>query len=168
MSLALGAEATFVARTIDTDKQHLPMVLRAAAAHEGAALVEIYQNCPVFNDGAFDALRDKKRGEENRIYLEHGEPIRGVVRDADGSLRIGDDGAPVVHDAHRDDPSFAFALSPPVLVAGRADADRDLPRRRSGRCRAGADRDSWRAARADSDDASLDALMRSGDTWTIS
>ena len=116
MSLALGAEATFVARTIDTDKQHLPMVLRAAAEHEGAALVEIYQNCPVFNDGAFDALRDKKRGAENRIYLEHGEPIRGVgprtARTA--SLRIGGGGgedAPVVHDAHRDDPSFAFALS---------------------------------------------------------
>ncbi len=65
------------------------MVLRAAAAHDGAALVEIYQNCPVFNDGAFDALRDKKRGEENRIYLEHGraDPGRGS-RDADGSLRM--------------------------------------------------------------------------------
>ena len=66
VSLALGAEATFVARTIDTDKHHLPAVLRAAAAHEGAALVEIYQNCPVFNDGAFDALRDKKQGAVNR------------------------------------------------------------------------------------------------------
>ena len=53
VSLALGAEATFVARTIDRDKRHLTEVLRAAAAHEGAALVEIYQNCPVFNDGAF-------------------------------------------------------------------------------------------------------------------
>ncbi len=91
ISLALGAEATFVARTIDTDKHHLPAVLRAAAAHDGAALVEIYQNCPVFNDGAFDALRDKKKGEVNRIYLEHGEPIRGVTRGADGVLRIGGD-----------------------------------------------------------------------------
>ena len=95
VSLALGAEATFVARTIDTDKHHLPAVLRAAAAHEGAALVEIYQNCPVFNDGAFDALRDKKQGAVNRIPLEHGEPIRfgvegenGVVRGPDGDLRI--------------------------------------------------------------------------------
>src|SRR5215211_1973957 len=111
VSLALGAEASFVARTIDTDKQHLPMVLRAAAAHDGAALVEIYQNCPVFNDGAFDALRDKKKGEVNRIYLEHGEPIRGVTRSDDGALRIGGEGAPVIHDAHRDDPSFAFELS---------------------------------------------------------
>src|SRR5690349_17612403 len=76
VSLALGAEATFVARTIDTDKQHLPAVLRAAAEHEGASLVEIYQNCPVFNDGAFDALRDKKQGLVNRTPLAHGQPIR--------------------------------------------------------------------------------------------
>src|SRR5919205_3700763 len=60
VSLALGAEATFVARTVDTDKHHLPAMLRAAHEHQGAALIEIYQNCPVFNDGAFDALRDKK------------------------------------------------------------------------------------------------------------
>ena len=117
VSLALGAEATFVARTIDTDKHHLPAVLRAAAAHEGAALVEIYQNCPVFNDGAFDALRDKKRGAVNRIYLEHGEPIRSAsVRTASCAATAAADrraeGEPVVvHDAHRDDPSFAFALS---------------------------------------------------------
>ena len=139
VSLALGAEASFVARTIDTDKHHLPMVLRAAAEHEGASLVEIYQNCPVFNDGAFDALRDKKQGAVNRIPLEHGKPIRfgvegenGVVRGGDGDLRIaavadvGED-ALVVHDAHRDDPSLAFALSRLVEHAGRADADRDLP-----------------------------------------
>ncbi len=87
VSLALGAEATFVARTIDTDKHHLPMVLRAAAAHQGAALVEIYQNCPVFNDGAFDALRDKKQGAVNRIPLDHGEPIRFGVEGENGVVR---------------------------------------------------------------------------------
>ena len=78
VSLALGAEATFVARTIDTDKQHLPAVLRAAAAHEGAALVEIYQNCPVFNDGAFDALRDKKqrRGQPDPARARRADPLR--------------------------------------------------------------------------------------------
>ena len=82
VSLALGAEATFVARTVDTDKQHLPAMLRAAAQHEGAALIEIYQNCPVFNDGAFDALRDKKHNAINAIRLEHGQPIRfGVDRE---------------------------------------------------------------------------------------
>ena len=76
MSLALGAEATFVARTVDTDKPHLAETLRAAAAHEGAALVEIYQNCNVFNDGAFDAVRAKGQREVNQIRLVHGEPIR--------------------------------------------------------------------------------------------
>src|SRR6478735_5126770 len=76
LALALGAEATFVARSLDRDRQHLPAVLRAAAAHQGTAFVEIYQNCPVFNDGAFDALRDRAQGALNRIPLEHGEPIR--------------------------------------------------------------------------------------------
>ena len=119
VSLALGAEASFVARTVDTDKQHLPAMLRAAAAHDGAALVEIYQNCPVFNDGAFDALRDKKQNAIHAIRLEHGEPItfnggtQQVVRDGGFGLRIADvgDGEPVVHDAHDPDPSLAFALS---------------------------------------------------------
>src|SRR5512142_343036 len=58
VSLALGAEATFVARTLDSDRKHLTGVLRQAVEHRGAALVEIYQNCPIFNDGAFDVLKD--------------------------------------------------------------------------------------------------------------
>ena len=162
ISLALGAEATFVARTIDTDKQHLPTVLRAAAAHEGAALVEIYQNCPVFNDGAFDALRDKKQGEVNRIYLEHGEPIRGrhgvrVPTASCGSGASGDAGHP--RRASRRSVVRVRALAA-VLLAGRADADRDLPRRRAPGLGAGADRTSWRVARAGADDATLDAVLR--------
>jgi 2-oxoglutarate/2-oxoacid ferredoxin oxidoreductase subunit beta len=165
VSLALGAEATFVARTIDTDKQHLPMVLRAAAEHDGAALVEIYQNCPVFNDGAFDALRDRKKGEVNRIYLSHGEVIRGVVRGPDGSLQLGDDGSPVVHDAHRDDPSFAFALS---RLSSSPDGPtpigifRDVARPVSGRALA----QELQAARPG--EAELDALLHAGDTWVVS
>jgi 2-oxoglutarate ferredoxin oxidoreductase subunit beta len=123
IALALGAGATFVARTLDTDKQHLPAMLRAAVAHPGAALIEVLQNCPVFNDGAFDALTDKQTRPANVIELEHGEPIRfglgrehGVARGEDGDLRIvevaavGED-ALVRHDAHRADPSLAFALS---------------------------------------------------------
>ena len=82
VSLALGAEATFVARTIDRDKHHLTEVLRAAAAHEGAALVEIYQNCPVFNDGAFAALTEKETKDANQIRLDRrrADPLRGRGR----------------------------------------------------------------------------------------
>jgi 2-oxoglutarate ferredoxin oxidoreductase subunit beta len=93
LSLAIGAEATFVARSIDTDKKHLTAVLHAAAKHRGSAFVEIFQNCNIFNDGAFDFVREEK---ENRIYLEHGEPV-------------GETG--LVHDAHAADPAHAFALT---------------------------------------------------------
>src|SRR5881275_2856740 len=75
LSIALGAEATFVARAIDTDKGPLTDVLRAAAAHRGAAFVEIYQNCNIFNDGAFDTLKEPATRDEYVIRLEHGQPI---------------------------------------------------------------------------------------------
>ncbi|MGW1056376.1 2-oxoacid:ferredoxin oxidoreductase subunit beta, partial [Streptomyces sp. NPDC002521] len=76
VSLAIGAEASFVARTIDSDRKHLTEVLRQAADHPGTALIEIYQNCNIFNDGAFDALKDKQQAEDTLIRLEHGQPIR--------------------------------------------------------------------------------------------
>ena len=120
VSLALGAEGSFVARTIDSDRKHLTETLKAAAAHRGTSLVEIYQNCPIFNDGAFDALKGADGG---LIPLRHGEPItfgagdtKGVVRDPDGSLRIAEVAEVglsnvLVHDAHAADPGVAFALS---------------------------------------------------------
>src|SRR2546421_762314 len=124
VSLALGAEATFVARTIDSDRQHLTSVLRAAAAHKGTSFVEIYQNCPIFNDGAFDALKDTRTADEALIRLEHGAPIRfgtdgekGVIREpGTGELTVvtvTDDnaGQELVHDAHAPSPATAFALS---------------------------------------------------------
>ena len=76
VSLALGAEATFVARTIDNDRAHLTSVLRAAVEHQGASLVEIYQNCNIFNDGAFDLLKDRESRESALVPLEHGQPVR--------------------------------------------------------------------------------------------
>ncbi|MGB5017032.1 MAG: 2-oxoacid:ferredoxin oxidoreductase subunit beta, partial [Candidatus Nanopelagicales bacterium] len=76
LSLALGAEATFVARAIDSDRKHLTEVLRAAANHEGTALVEIYQNCNIFNDGAFEPLKESTVRDEHLIRLQPGEPIR--------------------------------------------------------------------------------------------
>src|SRR5246127_3223976 len=89
VALALGAEATFVGRSIDTDRGHLTEVLRRAAAHPGTAFVEIYQNCNVYNDGAFDTVRDQK---ENRIRPEHGKPIRFGADDERG-VRLRSDGS---------------------------------------------------------------------------
>jgi 2-oxoglutarate ferredoxin oxidoreductase subunit beta len=80
LSLALGAEATFVARALDIDKPGLTSVLRRAAAHKGAAFVEIFQNCNIYNDGEFDYIREDK---EARAYLEHGQEFAntGIVHD---------------------------------------------------------------------------------------
>ncbi len=123
VSLALGAEATFVARTIDSDRKHLTQVLRAAAEHEGTALVEIYQNCNIFNDGAWDPLKDSERRDDFTIRLEHGKPIvfganggKGVARMPNGTVQVVDVASVglnnlLVHDAHADDPGVAFALS---------------------------------------------------------
>src|SRR5580692_3364779 len=76
VSLALGADASFVARTIDSDRRHLTSVLRAAADHQGAAFIEICQNCPIFNDDAFAPLKEARATDERLIKLEHGEPVR--------------------------------------------------------------------------------------------
>ena len=124
VSLALGAEASFVARTIDSDRKHLIHVLSAAAAHRGTSFVEIYQNCPIFNDGAFDAIKDNDTKADAIIPLVHGETIRfgahggkGLVRDrATGGVKVvatADVSADdlLVHDAHSPDPSTAFAIS---------------------------------------------------------
>ncbi|GGQ91385.1 2-oxoacid:ferredoxin oxidoreductase subunit beta [Streptomyces sp. DSM 41972] len=124
VSLALGAEASFVARTVDSDRKHLTDVLRQAAEHPGTALVEIYQNCNIFNDGAFEPLKDKDQAQEAVIRLAHGQPIRfgadngkGVVRDpATGDLKVvqvtpDNEQTVLVHDAHAQSPTTAFALS---------------------------------------------------------
>ena len=124
VSLAIGAEASFVARTIDSDRKHLTSVLRAAAQHEGSALVEIYQNCNIFNDGAFDLLKNNTTKDNWTIRLEHGQPLRfgpnhekGITRDPHtGAFTITDitpdnETQLVIHDAHTDNPSYAFTLS---------------------------------------------------------
>ncbi|MEU9172347.1 2-oxoacid:ferredoxin oxidoreductase subunit beta [Streptomyces sp. NPDC048420] len=100
LSLAIGAEASFVARTVDSDRKHLTEVLRAAAGHPGTALVEIYQNCNIFNDGAFDLLKDPATRDTALLRLEHGKPYR-----------LAPDGEEIVHDIHDPDPARAFALS---------------------------------------------------------
>jgi len=123
VSLALGAEATFVARTHDMDRAHMQETFRRAHEHDGAAFVEVYQNCNVFNDGAFAEITGKEVRSDMLIPLHHGEPIRfgaesqrGVVQRSDGRLEIVDvaevgEGALLVHDEQRADPGLAFALS---------------------------------------------------------
>jgi 2-oxoglutarate ferredoxin oxidoreductase subunit beta len=122
--VALGAEATFLARTIDVDAKVMAEVMAAAAAHEGAAFVEILQNCNIFNDGAWESISGKDVRADATIHLQHGEPmIFGAQRDRGIRLRgftpevvtIGVDGVTVddlwVHDAHDPDPTRAFILS---------------------------------------------------------
>jgi 2-oxoglutarate ferredoxin oxidoreductase subunit beta len=177
ISLALGAEATFVARTVDSHRAHLTEVLTAAISHRGAALVEIYQNCPIFNDGAFDTLKGPEGG---LIPLRHGEPItfgqdnaRGVVRDADGHLRIADVAEVglanvLVHDAHADDPGLAFAISRLTDTAGLATSPigifRDVDRPAyDDLARAQLSVQSDPAERL----AKLQATIAGTDTWTV-
>ena len=180
VSLALGAEATFVARTLDSDRKHLTSVLRAAAAHEGTALVEIYQNCNIFNDGAFDVLKDADTRDDWTIRLEHGQPLRfgtdgskAVVRAADGTLAIEhdvavDDPRVVVHDAHADDPAYAFSLSRLSSVDTRyapMGVFRDVARPTYDALMAAQLEHALTQAPADT--AALDALLNGSDTWTV-
>jgi 2-oxoglutarate ferredoxin oxidoreductase subunit beta len=178
VSLALGAEATFVARTVDSDRKHLSAVLAAAAAHRGSAFIEIYQNCPIFNDDAFIQMKEPDTRDLAVIRLEHGEPIR-FGRDGEKGVRLTGTGrveivdvaeagvdALLVHDAHRDDPSLAFMLSrlttsenlhTPIGVfrdVDRAAYDDGV-------------REQVDAAVAKKGEGDLAALLQSGDTWTI-
>ena len=122
VSLALGADASFVARTIDMDRKHTIEILKRAHAHEGSAFIEIYQNCNVFNDKAFLALTGKEERADNQIRMEDGQPItfgpdneKAVVIDS-GVAKIVDkssvDPATIhIHNSREVNPSMAFALS---------------------------------------------------------
>ncbi len=123
LSLALGAEATFVARSVDVFQPHLKSVLRKAAAHEGSAFVEVLQNCNIFNDGAWDEVTEKELREERTLALEPGQPlVFGKARDKGIRLRglalevvtlgngVGEEDL-LVHDERNPDPTYAFLLS---------------------------------------------------------
>ncbi|MCD0444792.1 2-oxoacid:ferredoxin oxidoreductase subunit beta [Glycomyces sp. A-F 0318] len=179
LSLALGSEATFVARTLDSDRAHLQEVLRAAAEHEGSAFVEIYQNCPIFNDNAFEVLKNPETRDEAIIRLRNGEPVRfgaadgeKVVVQSGYGLEVRDaadvdEADVVVHKADVDDPAYAFALSrlsgtaldhTPIGVfrnVARPTYDKGV-RTQVDEAAAGVDRRE-----------ALDRLLHSGDTWTV-
>jgi 2-oxoglutarate ferredoxin oxidoreductase subunit beta len=124
LSVAIGAEATFVARSLDIDAHHLASTLERAASHRGASFVEVYQNCNIYNDGAFRDFAAKEVRADRTIALEHGKPmIFGKERDRglrfNGMrlevVKIGEGGVTeadiLVHDETRDDPTVAFLLS---------------------------------------------------------
>jgi 2-oxoglutarate ferredoxin oxidoreductase subunit beta len=179
LSLALGAEASFVARTHDMDRKHMMETFRRAHGHTGSSFVEIYQNCNVFNDGAFEQITAKDQRSSMLIPLAHGEPIRfgadgerGVVMHNDGSLEIVEvadvgESALLVHDEHRDNPGLAFQLSrlsrgpyEPTPIGVFRDVDR--PEYGSEMSR---QIDEATAKRGPGD---LRALLRSGSSWTVS
>jgi 2-oxoglutarate ferredoxin oxidoreductase subunit beta len=123
LSLAIGAEATFVARTLDVDVTHLTETLRRASAHKGSAFVEVYQNCKIFNDGVFEYATDKSIKADNVLYLEHGKPLlfgkdrtRGIrLHGLDPEVvtigsGIGMDDL-LIHDERAEEPSLAYLLS---------------------------------------------------------
>jgi 2-oxoglutarate ferredoxin oxidoreductase subunit beta len=123
LSVAFSAEATFVARTIDVDINHLTETLRRAAAHKGTAFIEIYQNCKIFNDGVFEYATDKSLKADNTLFLEHGKPlIFGKDRNKGIRLRglefevvtLGNgitEKELVVHDEAAEEPNLAYMLS---------------------------------------------------------
>ncbi|MFI6760408.1 2-oxoacid:ferredoxin oxidoreductase subunit beta [Micromonospora sp. NPDC050417] len=182
LSLALGAEATFVARTIDSDRKHLQSVLRAAAEHQGSAFVEIYQNCNIFNDGAFDQLKEPETRDDYLIRLEHGQPItfgaQGqfcVVQTPGGfGLEVRETASVrpeeiVVHDTRVNEPAYAFALSrlpgfdlrnTPIGVlrsVSRPSYDSIVQEQVR----------SAQATQTETPEQQLAGLLNSGDTWTI-
>jgi len=125
ISLALGAEATFVARSVDIYRNHLQEVLQRAAEHHGSAFIEIYQNCNIFNDGAFSEIVEPSVRDDHNLLLRHGEPLvfgktvkKGIHRNRQtGVLEVVELGNGitekdlVVHDERRPDPDLAFELS---------------------------------------------------------
>ncbi len=178
ISVALGAEATFVARTHDMDRKHMIEMFQRAHQHQGSSIIEIYQNCNVFNDGAFGQITAKSARDQMLIPLRHGEPIRfgaegerGVVLDAKGIrlvdvADVGED-ALLVHDETEDNPSVQFMLS--RLATGPYEPTpigvfRSVERHEYG------DRVNQQLAAAQDEKGpgDLAALLRSGATWEVS
>ena len=178
LSLALGAEATFVARSVDIFQPHLKGVLKTAAAHSGSAFVEVLQNCNIFNDGAWEDLTTKGLRDDHTIVLEHGQPLV-FGKDKDKGIRLtgleleavalgnglSEDDL-LIHDEHNPNPAYAFLLS-------RMDVRPDLPTpigvlrsveapRYEGEVAA-----QVRRVTEKKGPGNLETLLHSGDTWEV-
>ncbi|MDF1563223.1 MAG: 2-oxoacid:ferredoxin oxidoreductase subunit beta [Deltaproteobacteria bacterium] len=179
VSVALGAEGTFIARVVDRDAKHVSEILKAAALHKGTSFMEIYQNCLIFNDGAYNHMTERSVKAENVLYLEEGKPLlfgekneKGIVLDELGqpkAVRVEDVGIDAIlkHDPKSPDPSYAFMLS-------RMGLDGVLPTP-VGIFRA-VERPTYEDmlhkqiadAKPDGKKADLHDLLTSGSSWTIS
>ena len=178
ISLALGAEASFVARTHDMDRNHMQSTFRRAHDHKGAAIVEVFQNCNVFNDGAWNTITKKDARASMVIDLVHGEPVRfgadrehGVIVDG-GVAKVVEvaevgEAALHVHDETAVDPSIAFALS---RLAAHVNQPTPMGVFRAvDRPEYGEGVDSQiAAAQAEKGPGDLDALLHSLPTWEVS
>jgi 2-oxoglutarate/2-oxoacid ferredoxin oxidoreductase subunit beta len=180
ISLAIGAEATFVARSVDVFQQHLKETLKHAAAHRGSAFVEILQNCNIFNDGAWFNLTERDARSEHIIQLEHGKPLifgknrdKGIRRKTDGDIEVvllGNgitESDLIIHDAHHPRASYAFLLShmehrpgfpTPIGVLRAWD---DLPRYED------VMNQQIKDVIAKRGPGDLAKLLRAGDTWEV-
>ena len=178
LALAIGAGATFVARSVDVFQNHLKETLRKTAAHRGAAYVEILQNCNIFNDGAWNEVTEKEARSEHVVELEHGKPlIFGRNRDKGIRLnglepevvKLGDGISErdlMVHDEHNPNPNYAFVLAQMDAIPGFPTPlgvfrSWDLPRYED--VMAAQVRDVT-AKRGPGD---IDKLLRSGDVWEV-
>jgi len=178
LSIAIGCEATFVARSIDVNIKHLGSMLQRAAEHRGTAFVEVYQNCNVFNDGAYDYATNRDTKAETTIELAHGKPLV-FGKNRDKGIRLNgldpevvelgngvSESDLLVHDEQAPEPSLAYLLSrmchpefpEPIGVFRAVDRPRydDLLNRQV---------DEAIAKRGAGD---LDTLFTSGETWTVS
>ena len=178
LSLAIGAEATFVARTVDTNTKHLIAMMERAAAHKGTAFVEVYQNCNIYNDGAFAHITDRKVFDDRTLLLEHGKPLlfgkehnRGIrMNGLDPEIvTLGENGTTEAdilrHDESKPESHLAFMLS-------RFDyPDFPVP---MGVLRAvekptydGTLEEQEKTAIALYGEGDLEELFKSGDTWVV-
>ncbi len=180
-ALAIGAGATFVARTIDVEGAHMGAVLKSAAEHRGSCFVEVYQNCPVFNDGAYTFLTDKAVKADAQLRMEHGKPLlfgkdnrKGIRFNPQTAelevVTLGENGVTekdiLVHDAKREDPTLAFVLANLSLKPGFPSpigVFRDVRRPT-------AEELTWEmidAAKSKKGNVDVSKLLAGGDTWTI-
>jgi 2-oxoglutarate/2-oxoacid ferredoxin oxidoreductase subunit beta len=180
-ALALGAGATFVARAVDIEGVHMGAVLKAAAEHKGSTYVEIYQNCPVFNDGAYTFMTEKAVKADAMLRMEHGKPLlfgkdnkKGIRFNPQTAelevVTIGENGVTekdiLVHDAKREDPTLAFMLANLSTKAGfptPIGVFRDIRRPT-------ADELTWetiKSVKAKKGDPDMRKLLAGSDTWTI-